>query len=95
MKKYIQLYLKLLPDNILKITAANEAANHPELVKVIHAMRPHLKYMGMENASQIAALIEQNIREVTNLEQIEEMANKILHDCKQSKLELEPLLLAS
>jgi signal transduction histidine kinase/response regulator RpfG family c-di-GMP phosphodiesterase len=94
MKKYIQLYLKLLPDNIKKIAAANDAANHVELVKVIHAMRPHLKYMGMEQASILAAQIEHNVHEVVNLDEIEQMANTILADCKLSQQELESLLAA-
>jgi len=89
MKKYIGLYLKLLPDNLSKIEAALNSSNFPELVKVMHAMRPHLKYMGMENASTLAAEIENNVQESKNLDKINEMSQLVLKDCNLSKDELE------
>lgn len=89
MKKYIGLYLKLLPDNLSKIEAAIEAKDHDTLLKVSHAMRPHLNYMGMQKAAELAAELEQNVIEKKHLENVVGMAQTVLDYCVQSKKELE------
>ncbi len=88
MDKYIGLYLKLLPENKAKIETALEANDLKALVKVIHAIRPHLNYMGMSHAAKLAEKVENNIREETCLEEVPEMTAEILAQCAASVNEL-------
>ena len=92
MKKYIGLYLKLLPGNIDKIGNAVESKDYEGLVKVIHAMRPHLNYMGMTVTSEWAAEIENSIREDRKEESVLELASQLKLNCEKSKVELEKRL---
>ncbi|MFT5513062.1 MAG: signal transduction histidine kinase/CheY-like chemotaxis protein [Bacteroidia bacterium] len=92
MKKYVGLYLKLLPDNIEKIGLAVEATDTVDLIKTIHSMRPHLAYMGMEKAADIAGEMERLAHEGNQDEEILKMAKTILEHCHTSKTELEGLL---
>jgi CheY-like chemotaxis protein len=94
MKKYIGLYLKLLPDNLSKMDAAIAANDNAALVSVIHAMRPHLNYMGMKEAAELAAAIENNVREERNLDLISEMIGTVRCQCVLSKDELQGELLS-
>lgn len=89
MNKYIALYLKLLPDNISKIERALMSQNINELVKLIHTIRPHLNYMGMNVASTQAEELENNIRENQNIDQIEYKTRLILNHCRKSQEELQ------
>jgi len=91
-QKYIGLYLKLLPDNLVKIAAAIDANDHKSLVKVSHAMRPHLNYMGMKEAAELAAEMENLVNNNSNLEGVMEMALKVKEQCVASKEELEAVL---
>ena len=94
MKKYIGLYLKLLPDNLSKMDAAIAAHDNAALVSVIHAMRPHLNYMGMKEAAELAAAIENNVREQQQLDLIAEMIGTVRSQCVLSKDELQAELLS-
>ncbi len=89
MAKYINLYLKLLPDNVEKLQAALLSKDYEALVKVIHSMRPHLNYMGMKEAAAYAADIENKVRENADLDQVIEMTEAVLAHCMNSKSELE------
>lgn len=93
MKKYIGLYLKLLPDNLIKMETAIENNDFGMLVSVSHSMRPHLNYMGMSHASELATDLENNVHEKKNLENVMDMAKAVKQYCIQSKKELEDLLL--
>jgi len=87
-KKYISLYLKLLPGNIEKIEAAMSSNDNATLVKVLHAMRPHFNYMGMKDAAEKAENIEGYVREGANLERVPDYIKSIHADCLSSKDEL-------
>lgn len=88
MIKYIGLYLKLVPDNLSKIESAMENEDHQALVKVCHAMRPHLNYMGMNKAAELASEIERYIIENIHLDQVLDMAKSVVKFCELSKVEL-------
>jgi signal transduction histidine kinase/CheY-like chemotaxis protein len=92
MQKYIALYLKLLPDNLAKMTEAIDANNFKSLVKVSHAMRPHLNYMGMKEAAELAAEMENLVNNNQNLDPVMGMAQKVKEHCILSKAELEAVL---
>jgi CheY-like chemotaxis protein len=89
MKKYIGLYLKLLPDNLSKLDDAILAGDLENLIKISHAMRPHLNYMGMKEAAQLAAEMEYNVHNKVNEDKVLGMAETIRDHCFKSKNELE------
>jgi signal transduction histidine kinase/DNA-binding response OmpR family regulator len=91
-KKYIALYLKLLPDNLIKITAAIDENDFQSLIKVSHSMRPHLNYMGMTEAAGIAAEMENIVNNNLNSDGVMAMARKVKEQCLCSKDELETVL---
>ncbi|MFT7592108.1 MAG: HPt (histidine-containing phosphotransfer) domain-containing protein, partial [bacterium] len=80
------------PDNIEKIGLAVEATDTVDLIKTIHSMRPHLAYMGMEKAADIAGEMERLAHEGNQDEEILKMAKTVLEHCHTSKTELEGLL---
>ncbi|MEZ5174300.1 MAG: response regulator [Bacteroidia bacterium] len=88
MKKYIGLYLKLVPDNLLKITDAISQKDFEGLVKVIHSMRPHLNYMGMKKAGEWASEIESSIRNEERDLIVFEKAGLVKEHCVISQDEL-------
>jgi signal transduction histidine kinase/CheY-like chemotaxis protein/HPt (histidine-containing phosphotransfer) domain-containing protein len=88
-KKYIALYLKLLPDNLVKISTAIDENDFQSLVKVSHSMRPHLNYMGMKEAAEIAAEMENIVNNNLNSDAVMAMARKVREQCLCSKEELE------
>jgi signal transduction histidine kinase/CheY-like chemotaxis protein/HPt (histidine-containing phosphotransfer) domain-containing protein len=92
MQKYIALYLKLLPDNLDKMSASIDANDFESLVKVSHAMRPHLNYMGMKEAAELAAEMENLVHNNMDLEHVIGMAQKVKEQCIISKTELEAVL---
>lgn len=92
MKKYIGLYLKLLPDNLVKINTAIEANDLELLVSISHSIRPHLNYMGMKNAATLAEELENNVHQKQNLDTVIMMAELVKEDCIKSKIELEEYL---
>lgn len=94
MKKYIGLYLKLLPDNLQKMDAAITAQDNAALVSVLHAMRPHLNYMGMKEAASIAAEIENFVHDQMHLDKIGEMIGTVRSHCLRSTQELQEQLQA-
>ncbi len=87
-KKYVGMYLKLLPGNIDKIESAMTSRDNETLVKVLHAMRPHLNYMGMKEAAEKASEIEAYVREQENIDRIPAYIKSIHADCIQSREEL-------
>jgi signal transduction histidine kinase/DNA-binding response OmpR family regulator len=89
MKKYIGLYLKLLPDNIEKMEKATSLEDHDSLVSIMHAMRPHLNYMGMKEAAQLAADIELFVQNQEHFDKIATMLQTVKSHCVLSKRELE------
>ncbi|MCZ4409840.1 ATP-binding protein [Cryomorphaceae bacterium 1068] len=88
MRKYVGMYLKLLPGNLEKIEAATAQNDNELLVKVLHSMRPHLNYMGMKKAAEIAGNIESAVREEADQSFVPEAAQTILNQCKKSEGEL-------
>jgi hypothetical protein len=88
MKKYIGIYLKLLPANKEKINQVSIEKDNEMLVKVLHSMRPHLNYMGMKTAAQLAVKIENSVRENGDQSFVPEAAETILNHCNKSQGEL-------
>ncbi|MFT7346753.1 MAG: signal transduction histidine kinase/DNA-binding response OmpR family regulator [Cryomorphaceae bacterium] len=91
-KKYIGMYLKLLPGNMEKIEETMVSSDHLTMVKVLHAMRPHFTYMGMSDASEKAGDIEGLVRENENLNQIPALIKSVHTDCLTSQVELSEVL---
>lgn len=92
MQKYIGLYLKLLPDNLVKMKAAIEEKDLQTIVKISHSMRPHLNYMGMSEAADIASKMEGNVMENKDLDKVVDMAVSVVESCVKSETELNEYL---
>lgn len=96
MKKYIGMYLKLLPGNISKIKDSAVNSDFQTVAKTIHMMRPHLNYMGMKETASWAATLEDLIKENDDLsahqESISTHLNNILTNCSASEQELQNIL---
>jgi CheY-like chemotaxis protein/HPt (histidine-containing phosphotransfer) domain-containing protein len=92
MKKYVGLYLKLLPGNLEKIGSALGAKDLVSLIKIIHSMRPHLSYMGMEEAAKMAADMENFTHEGNRDSEVLDLAKTMVAHCEKSQVELEMLL---
>jgi signal transduction histidine kinase/CheY-like chemotaxis protein/HPt (histidine-containing phosphotransfer) domain-containing protein len=92
MKKYVGLYLKLLPGNLEKIALALGAKDLVSLIKTIHSMRPHLSYMGMEEAAKMAAEMENFAHEGNRDSEVLDLAKTMVEHCEKSQVELEMLL---
>jgi HPt (histidine-containing phosphotransfer) domain-containing protein len=88
MKKYVGMYLKLLPGNLEKIREARAEKDNEKLVKVLHSMRPHLTYLGMKESADLASSVEDVIREGGDESFIPGAANTILAHCQKSEIEL-------
>jgi hypothetical protein len=86
------MYLKLLPGNMEKIEETMVSSDHLTMVKVLHAMRPHFTYMGMNDASEKAGDIEGLVRENENLNQIPALIKSVHTDCLTSQVELSEVL---
>jgi CheY-like chemotaxis protein/HPt (histidine-containing phosphotransfer) domain-containing protein/anti-sigma regulatory factor (Ser/Thr protein kinase) len=93
MRKYVELYLKLLPDNLKKLEAALAMNDGEALVSVMHAMRPHLNYMGMKSSANLAADVEKEVKEGAAVDEVVENVNQVLDHCSRSRIELEQELL--
>ncbi len=88
MKKYIDIYLKLTPNNLEKIDNAMGAQDYALLGRTVHAMKAHLNYMGMKPTRKIAESIELCAREQGDLAELPQLISKLRSDCEQSIEEL-------
>jgi HPt (histidine-containing phosphotransfer) domain-containing protein len=84
--------LKLLPGNLEKIALALGAKDLVSLIKTIHSMRPHLSYMGMEEAAKMAAEMENFAHEGNRDSEVLDLAKTMVEHCEKSQVELEMLL---
>ena len=88
-KKYIEMYLKSTPQNIEKINGALKGNDHALVKTVVHSMKPHFNFMGMQatrlKADQIEELIESDKNETKTLS---DLIHSMIEDCKVSLQEI-------
>ena len=63
LRKYIKMFLDGVPGQLESVGAAIDAADFDNARRRIHAMKPHLKFMGMKHAAGLADSIEQLCQE--------------------------------
>ena len=87
-RKYVQLYLKSTPANLQKIEQALENKDYRTVSGIVHAMKPHLHYMGIRQGHQWAESIEHLIAEEAQLEQLPALVKSLREVCSRSYEEL-------
>ena len=88
MKKYIDLFLKLIPKNLEKILLALDQNNYNDLAIFSHTMKPQLNYMGMKEAKGWAEKIEKYSKEGIELEKIPKLIEQLKSHIEKSYEEL-------
>jgi CheY-like chemotaxis protein len=88
MRKYIDMFLKSLPNDIQRIESALEAGDHKTLKTVMHTMKPHFNFMGMHQTRNKADQVEELITNGHHKDgQISSLVRAILEDCEASVME--------
>ncbi len=84
MKKYIDIYLRVTPGNLEKISNAANEKEYRSLAKTVHAIKAQLNYMGMKETRKLAEKIELCAKEQNNLEELPQLIYKLQEDCRRS-----------
>ena len=88
MHKYIDLYKNSTPKNLAKVKDLLKTNDLKNARLIIHSMKPHLNFMGMTKAREIAELIEHQLDENEDIDQIEKELIKLISYTNQSYNEL-------
>lgn len=88
MHKYIDMYIKATPENLEKINSAFKNNDYTALKTQIHAMKPHLNFMGMMTTRTIAEQIESHISEESDVDELKVLVEKMMKNCNESIVEL-------
>jgi signal transduction histidine kinase/CheY-like chemotaxis protein/HPt (histidine-containing phosphotransfer) domain-containing protein len=86
-KKYIVMYLKMVPAFLSKLKEAQEAKDYKEIALRIHAFKPNWLIMGMRGTGELGGKIEHQCGE--NNEEAIENVSVLLAQTEQSVKELE------
>jgi signal transduction histidine kinase/CheY-like chemotaxis protein/HPt (histidine-containing phosphotransfer) domain-containing protein len=88
MKKYIDMYLAGIDENLKKVDDTHNNKDYYALSRIAHTMKPHFNYMGMAKAKKLSETIEEYAGENKNTDQLPGLIAQ-LHDlCKKSVSEL-------
>jgi len=82
------MYLESTPTNINKIEAALRQKDYPALKLIVHSMKPHLNFMGMERTRNLANKIEETISTNKLQDSLEKMVAQLCGECRKSIIEL-------
>jgi CheY-like chemotaxis protein/nitrogen-specific signal transduction histidine kinase/HPt (histidine-containing phosphotransfer) domain-containing protein len=93
MKKYVDIYLKVTPENYDKITIALNQTDYLSLSRLIHGMKAHLNYMGMKKTRDVADKVEKLSNDKGDMDQISILVSQMQKDFEISKDELSAFLL--
>jgi signal transduction histidine kinase/DNA-binding NarL/FixJ family response regulator/HPt (histidine-containing phosphotransfer) domain-containing protein len=88
LKKYIKMFIDGVPPQLESIRAAIEASDFAGVKRQIHAMKPHLKFMGMKTAAGFAESIEQLCVEEKEPERVQREFAAVHSDCLRAFDEL-------
>ncbi len=92
LKKYIRMFLDGVPGQLESVTAALEQNDLDNARRRVHAMKPHLKFMGMSTAAGFAESVEQLCAEPKNAVQATEQFALVSAQCEQAIAELKEKL---
>jgi signal transduction histidine kinase/DNA-binding response OmpR family regulator/HPt (histidine-containing phosphotransfer) domain-containing protein len=88
LKKYIRMFLEGVPGQLESITNALAQNDLDSARRRIHAMKPHLKFMGMSTAAGFAESVEQLCAEPKNAARAGEQFALVRSQCEQAIVEL-------
>ncbi len=88
LKKYIRMFLDGVPGQLESVGSAIEQNDFDSARRKVHAMKPHLKFMGMKIAAGSAEAIEQLCADHKNPEQVHEQFAVVRSHCEQAIVEL-------
>ncbi|HZK76721.1 MAG TPA: ATP-binding protein [Candidatus Kapabacteria bacterium] len=92
LKKYIRMFLEGVPGQLESVAAALEQHDLDNARRRVHAMKPHLKFMGMSAAAGFAESLEQLCAEPKNASQANEKFALVRSQCEQAIVELKEKL---
>lgn len=85
MRKYIDMYLNSVPNDIQRIEAAHKSGDYKTLKTVMHSMKPHFNFMGMQATRAKADQVEELITNGNhNTEKLDLLVRSIVGDCEAS-----------
>ena len=84
LNKYIEIYLRNVPDAVESIKKALEAKDYEALHKHIHAFKPQVKMMGIVKLNGFIDTLEKDLKEQTNLESIRERTTFTINSIEES-----------
>ena len=88
LKKYIKMFIDGVPPQLASIRASLDASDFAGVKRQIHAMKPHLKFMGMKSAAGFAESIEQLCAEEKEPERVHREFAAVESDCHRAFEEL-------
>jgi signal transduction histidine kinase/CheY-like chemotaxis protein len=96
MKKYVEMYLDSARSNVPKLKGYLENAQYEQLRTLVHSMKPHFDFMGMQYGRELAEKIEEMLtREKTdrnlsnNLDKLMGIIDQSISELKESLLSME------
>jgi HPt (histidine-containing phosphotransfer) domain-containing protein len=93
LKKYIRMFLEGVPGQLESVAGALDSNDYDSARRRIHAMKPHLKFMGMTAAAGFAESIEQlcseqNGKAAEVVPKVHEQFALVKQHCEQAIIEL-------
>ena len=92
LKKYIKMFLDGVPGQLETVGAAIEANDFDSARRRVHAMKPHLKFMGMKVAAGFADSIEELCAQQGDPVRINREFAQVRQQCEQAFVELKAKL---
>lgn len=87
-REFIEMFLKNTPETITELVKQTEQKNWEGVRQAAHKVKPSLNYMGMKDASNLAAEIERSAKELTGLSQIPAKVSTLCTLCETAYTEL-------
>jgi HPt (histidine-containing phosphotransfer) domain-containing protein len=85
MLKYINMFLNYVPSDILRIENAMQAGDYKTLKTVMHSLKPHFNFMGMQETRTKADQVEELIiNGQQDTGQLAILVQSIIDDCEAS-----------
>jgi signal transduction histidine kinase/DNA-binding NarL/FixJ family response regulator len=92
LKKYVRMFLEGVPSQLDSVATALAANDFDGARRRVHAMKPHLKFMGMTVAAGFAETIEQLCADKKDPAQVTEKFALVRSHCEQAMVELKERL---
>ena len=88
-RDFINLFLNNTPETLQDLNTQLANKNWEGVRQAAHKVKPSLNYLGLKDAQKVAASIEENALNKSNLESIPEMVNTLNTICNAAFAELE------